>query len=354
LYPKGKNKIRIFLGISEFLRTFASVQTVPFHIAYLLIRHECVIVPGLGAFVVSSSEGEKNYRWGILSPPESFLGFNPEIKQNDGLLAGSIAKEKELSAEDANRLIEQYVTYLLYSLDKGKRVQIPGVGILYAKDNKKVFQPSRALSCNALNYGLSSFSLPYANDLQIEALNSPPKKNKEVVWIPVSRKFISYCGSVAAALLVMCFIPTPLNNGRFFPKRTQYASLVGLSSRNPVEEEITASVSEEIQIPADTPLIQKEIKTSPPAKPEIRPIRKAAFHYYIIIASLPDRASANKVLTGFQSKFKEATLLYSDGRYRIYTRRFEDKAEAETFLARFRKNHPERKDAWLLAQKDKD
>jgi len=137
------------------------MQNIPFHIAYLLTRHECVIVPGLGAFVVSSSGREKINRWGILSPPESFLGFNSEITHNDGLLSNSLAKEKKSSYREADQLIEQYVTGVLQSLEDGKRVHIPWVGSLYSKDNKKLFQPERTLSCNAFNYGLTGFSMPY-------------------------------------------------------------------------------------------------------------------------------------------------------------------------------------------------
>jgi hypothetical protein len=118
------------------------MQNIPFHIAYLLLRHECVIVPGLGAFVASPSDREKTKRWGILSPPEFFLGFNPEIKHNDGLLANSVAKEKKCSYKEANLLIDQYVTDVLQALDEGKEVRIPWVGSLHSEENKKWFQPA--------------------------------------------------------------------------------------------------------------------------------------------------------------------------------------------------------------------
>jgi hypothetical protein len=135
------------------------MQSIPFHIAYLLTRHECVIVPGLGAFVIIPSDRETTSRWSILSPPENFLEFNPEIKYDDGLLANSIAKEKKNSFKEANLLIADYVSHILHSLDKGEKVQIPWVGCLFVKDNKKIFQPERTLSCNAFNYGLTGISL---------------------------------------------------------------------------------------------------------------------------------------------------------------------------------------------------
>jgi len=237
------------------------MQSIPFHIAYLLTQHECVIVPGLGAFVVSSSGREKTNRWGILSPPETFLGFNSEITHNDGLLSNSLAKERNISYKEANLLTEQYVTDLLQSMEEGKQVHIPWVGGLYLKDNKKLFQPERTLSCNALNYGLTNFSMPYLKDIyniQQKTNSFPKKKNKEVVWVPVNRKFITYTGSIAAALVAMCIIPTPLNNGH----RTQYASFISLPANNTDNEE-KAAPEIETPAPADSALTQKKAETPP-------------------------------------------------------------------------------------------
>jgi len=323
------------------------MQSIPFHIAYLLTRHECVIVPGLGAFVVSSSGREETNRWGILSPPETFLGFNSEITHNDGLLSNSLAKEKKISFKEANLLIEQYVTDVLKSMEAGRQVHIPWVGGLYLKNNKKLFQPERTLSCNAFNYGLKGFSMPYLKDIQdIQQKTSSfsEKKNKEVVWIPVSRKFITYTGSIAAALIAMCIIPTPLNNGNF--ECTQYASFISLPVNNTVNKEKEV-LKPETPAPADSSLTQK--KTETPPSEITTPAKAVKFHYYIVIASLPDQTSAEKTLILFQSKgFKDAAILSSDGRHRIYTNRFEDKIEAEKALIQFRKDYPANTNAWLL------
>jgi len=416
------------------------MQSVPFHIAYLLTRYECVIVPGLGAFLVSSSDIEKTSRDDIISPPQNFLVFNPEINHNDGLLANSIQKENEseFSQIEANQLIERYVKNISRSLEKGKKVQIPKVGTLFSKDNKKVFQPDKTLSCNAFYFGLGEFSLPSVEDLW-QSKDLRGKKNKEVVWIPISRKLISYVGSVAAALLAMCIIPTPLNNGNdhFNPAYAQYASLISLSPQNTVNEVHQKSSKSEtgIQTPVDEssysypypdsypdsetetqtlvdsdkmlseaeiqalvdsllkhsdppvhtednsltihsePLIQTQensysIHSDPQAQTSehahaiysenkaLLPPRSAypanppktnTLHYYIVIASLSDQISAKESLAVLQAEgFKDAAILYSNGRYRIYTNRFKDNLEAEKFLAQFRNNNPRYKDSWVL------
>lgn len=327
------------------------MKNIPFHIAYLLSRYECVVVPGFGAFVVSSSNREETSQNGILSlsPPKNSLGFNPEIRHDDGLLANSIAKEKNISYIEANRLIAQYVIRISRLLNDGKKVKIPRVGTLYSHDRERLFHPEKILSCNASYYGLTDFSLPYLEDLRKRASIFTKKREEEIVWIPVNRKFISYAGSIAAALIATCIIPTPLNDP-VSPGPTQYASLISLSTSKSVDEEIDVS-DRDIQIPADSFSLQSEIETLPSEATDDL-AETTASYYYVIIASLPDQSIAKEILAKYRSKgLKNAAILFSDGKYRVYANRFEDNSEAERFLIRFRKDYPMFRNAWLLTQK---
>jgi len=323
------------------------MQSIPFHIAYLLTQHDCVTLPGIGAFIVSSSDEEKINRWGIISPPENILGFNPKIKHNDGLLTNSIAKEKKIPFEEANLLIDQYVTYILLSLDKGEKVEIPGVGILYSKDDKRMFHPDKALSCNVLNYGLYRFSLPYLNDIQQQASILPEKKDKKPVLIPGSRKSVTYFGSVVMALIAMCIVPIPLNKGRYSPTNIQYASMPGLSMQYLSDEKEYVS-EPEIQMPGDSSLTQTETETQQSKTTSV--VRVTALHYYIIIASFQDQSTAIKTLSLIQSKgFENAAILNTDEKYHIYTNHFEDKSEAAKYLIEFKNDYPGYSNAWMLS-----
>jgi hypothetical protein len=187
--------------------------------------------------------------------------------------------------------------------------------------------------------------MPYVKDIQHQEVISSRKKDKEVVWIPVNRKFIAYTASIAAALIAMCILPAPLNNGRS-PIHTQYASLVHFSTRDTAAE-TPDSVRKAKVI---EPVVSAE--TSTPVPETVKPQNANAFHYYIIIASLPDQSSAKRTLTEFQSKgFGNSAILSSDGRYRIYANCCTDKTEAEKSLLQFRKDHPAQANAWLLRQK---
>jgi len=321
------------------------MSSIPFHIAYLLTRHECVIVPDLGAFIVFPSDKEKTNRCEIFSPPENSLQFSHKIKYNDGLLANSIAKECSCSDEEANALIAQYVAAISHSLSEGEKVEIPKVGILYSNDNTPLFQPDKMLSCNAGSYGLTEFSLPPLNDLSSQT-NISAKENKESNLTPVNRKSINYLGSIALALTAMCIIPTPISHDNFSTAYKLHVSLINSLPQYAVSD---SALETEMQT---YPTLSQ---TSPlPAETMHHSSKANTLRYYLVIAILPDSITAEKAIANFQFRgFKTATMLFSDGRYLIYTNYFENKDEAENYIIQFRQDNPSQANAWLLKRRDK-
>jgi hypothetical protein len=323
------------------------MQNINFHLAYLLTKHECVIIPGLGAFVVSPLTNVAKPESSTFCPPSRFLGFNPELKHNDGLLANSIVKEKNITYSEALLLVHQYTNNLLERLNNKEVVQIPWVGNLHLSQNNKItFKPALTLSCNASNYGLADISLLNIVD-HTEQIHFKPETSKDVIWIPLHRKTVTYVASAAAAVLAMFFIPTPLNNysGQI---SARYASVIHIPVKPPVTE--TANFGSDMEMPSKTVLsVEKDT-----AQITVSTIDKTyAKQYFIIVASLPDLKSAEATLKIIQSGgfFKDATIIASKERYRIGVNQFENKQEAEIFLKQFRKDNPEHASAWLLGQK---
>jgi nucleoid DNA-binding protein len=191
------------------------MQNMNFPIAYLLTKHECVIIPGFGAFVASGFEKGLAKEVGLLCTPAQSLGFNPEIKHNDGLLASFVSKSENISYKEACLKIQQYTDYLNSQLSAQRTVHIQWVGRLsLSVEQKIIFTPSYRLSCNADNFGLSNFYMPPVKDIEkyhsrISALEE--QKEKDLIYIPVNRQIIRWAGSVAAAILALFLVCTPLN-----------------------------------------------------------------------------------------------------------------------------------------------
>ena len=75
--------------MSQKSRTFANVIELERHIEILLLSNDCVIVPDLGGFMAHHREACYDEHDGMFLPPQRTLGFNPQLKLNDSLLAQS-------------------------------------------------------------------------------------------------------------------------------------------------------------------------------------------------------------------------------------------------------------------------
>jgi len=380
------------------------MQSIPFYISYLLTKHECVIVPDLGAFVVSSLDKETK-RWDILSPPEKSLEFIAEINNNDGLLTYCITKAEKCSSEEAELIISQFVNEAFASFEQGKSVDIPCVGSLYYKDDKILFRPERILSCNSQNYGLEGFTMPRHEDVMQEEVtsNMKSKRKKHSTPPPDKRKYIYIACAIAIVLLFVLIVLSILLSPLEFKNRnssdtSDIESVSEHKSQDIAPEDVniskdtiqmqgkpseiqaidaTIQVREEVKdsekvvslesqttvvIPekeSSTPDNEKVIiaeKVSSTSNQEVATINEKAKkvktnnnYYYNVVASYTTLRTAKASLSLFHSKgFKNAGILEFPGRFRIYTHRFENREEAEKFNIEFRMTNPEHSDAYVL------
>jgi hypothetical protein len=311
------------------------MKEISFHIAYLLTKHECLVIPGFGALVASSMPASKKELGEMFSPPTRLLSFNPEIKHNDGLLAHSLSAVKKIPYRDADILVKQYVNQLNDLLYRDKTVHIQWAGNFFlSSGNKIIFTPATHLSCNAIHFGLNHFSL-----LPLKDLNVGTAPVSEIITISVRRRTLAWTASVAAAVLALFLVPVSLNNspGRPMQKASFFSifhSPGNPKTGNPVLQDTSLVVSGTAAI-----LPERSLIATPPA-----------FNYYVIIASLPTEKAARITLSDLKKEgFPQAAIVSRQGRHRIYIDRFEKKKEAEIYLDAFRRDHPKHADAWLFS-----
>ena len=77
------------MDISGKSSTFVKMFSIIEHIEYLISDHDCVVVPGLGAFIAQYIHAEIDLERGVILPPRRVLSFNAAVCHNDGVLAGS-------------------------------------------------------------------------------------------------------------------------------------------------------------------------------------------------------------------------------------------------------------------------
>ena len=98
-----------YLFFSKKKSNFAVVIEISRHIEILLLSNDCVIVPGLGGFMAHHIDSRYEEDENLFLPPLRTLGFNPQLKINDSLLAQSYVEAYDISYPEALRRIEDEV-----------------------------------------------------------------------------------------------------------------------------------------------------------------------------------------------------------------------------------------------------
>ncbi|MBO7417689.1 MAG: SPOR domain-containing protein [Bacteroidaceae bacterium] len=150
------------------------------HIASLLLENDCVIIPGFGGFIAHYNPAQLVEEDHLFLPPMRIVGFNPQLRINDGLLAQSYMSVYGTTFPDAVKMIEQQVKELTSSLHETGRMELENVGELHFNIHGKYeFTPFDNRISTPGFYGLDSFKI-------LELKNLQPKQ--EVTELPITSK----------------------------------------------------------------------------------------------------------------------------------------------------------------------
>ncbi len=159
--------------------TFAVVIELERHIEILLLSNDCVIVPDFGGFMAHHVDARYDKDDHLFLPPLRTLGFNPQLKMNDSLLAQSYIEAYDISYPEAIKRIEDEVRELKQRLENEGTYELNDLGtISMNEDGHYEFQPCEAGLLTPELYGLSSFEmLPLSS-------SSTKKPGNEEVAVP--------------------------------------------------------------------------------------------------------------------------------------------------------------------------
>lgn len=132
--------------------------TIDQHISDLLYYHECVVVPGFGAFLTRYFSAEVHSATNMFRPPSKRVAFNARINDNDGLLAKHVATVEGVSYQRALESIAITVRSWQRILRSGKKINLHGVGrLFYDEQGLLQFNPTHDVNYNIKSYGLNIF-----------------------------------------------------------------------------------------------------------------------------------------------------------------------------------------------------
>ena len=236
------------------------------HIERLLLTHDCVILPKFGGFVLqilpaTYEEEEHSFR-----PMRKEVMFNVTLQHTDGLLSESYMQTYGVDYRKAQLMLEEDIEALNVSLEQDKRITLGRIGTFsIGEEGQTIFTPGDSGVFNADSYGLSSFHFPVLRSLEEEreevALLTG-KKNKDVFYIPVSRKLIRVVAASAAAVALFFVVSTPVKEVNLSAYTASFVptEMINYRFEEPISQLEEIQVSQEDEMVAEvTPKIEATI-----------------------------------------------------------------------------------------------
>ena len=355
------------------------------HIETLLLENDCVIVPGFGGFVAHYSPATRVKEENIFLPPTRTIGFNPQLKLNDGVLVQSYMSAYDTSFADASRIVEKEVNEFIGLLHEEGKAHLDNIGEIQSNiyGNYEFVPYDYKITTPSL-YGLDSFEIHELSALQQKEkvlIPTYPEKEKKTFEISINRAYLRNAAAMIAAIVLFFAFSTPVENTDV--QKNNYAQLLPSELFEQIEKQSvaitpvyvkndaaqqakkffassastkTSSAKKHTTDKAKTskPIAVREVKvvkqeTAAPA-PAVKSQESANHPFHIIVAGGISLKDAEAIATQLKSKgFADAKALNTDDKVRVSISSFNNRDEATKQLLELRKNETY-KNAWLLAK----
>ncbi len=342
---------------------FAPMISIDRHISRLIASHDCVIVPGFGAFLSHRISAHYNAEEQVYMPPRRTLCFNAQITMDDALLTTAYMQQYGISYNQAAILMKDDIKKLKKRLSRKGQLYFGELGTLSMNiDGVISFEPAENCIDDPDNYGM--MPLPLAMLTQ---------KEEPTITIKIKRNRISQYVAAAAAIIIMFIFVTPLSDHTFrndkkaslgsfaSPEQISMMQQVGAQAPAtsvksiceicPIEESVkpeVAPVAPQVQEEQPVSVAVAEVSESAPAHAPVETPKQitTSLKYHIIVASSPTEENADLAIKELTSKaVYDYSKVESNGRFRISAGDYETQADAQVALSDIQATFP---DAWVL------
>ena len=334
----------------------------------MIAQHNCVIMPGVGAFLAHRVPAYYSAAERVFMPPHRELGFNPQVTVDDALLLSEYMSDGMMSYEEANRSLANDIDSLRSRLSDNGIVCFGDLGTFEMDINGKISFTAKANSIDdPHNYGFEPLLIAPLKEL----------KKKDIV---IKRSSISRYISAIAAAIVAIFVLIPIGSSiydssiqlsvaGFVPVENVTKPVVTATAESPVVLEETAEAVCEIAPVEDTVtahIFTAPTETEPVAIEEIEQVveveqvteevvpaveepatvvNENKKQYHIIVASTPNAKNAQQAIFELSTRVKaDYKVVEGDRRFRIAIESYDNEADTNVALERIHTTFP---DAWV-------
>ena len=378
--------------ISQKKLNFALVIELERHIEILLLSNDCVIVPDLGGFMAHHVDACYDEDEHTFLPPFRTLGFNPQLKINDSLLALSYVEAYDISYPEAIQRIEDEVTELKMHIETEGAYELYDIGQLALnEEGNYIFTPCESGILTPSLYGLDAFDMmpmlpavvttPTTANIKVETATSVPVGNVSDInereedydddTVRIKFSWIRNTVAIAAILLAIFLLALPtgktemmtrtisnINNGLFFGMMTEKdtnASKISISrsdergprSENTQKADIQDKSVADLQ---DKSVADSAVVTS--TNGNLTPhstLHTPQKQFCIVLASYVSMRNANAFIERLQKQgYDQAEIFERNNIRRVIYGHYASENDAYNDLRRFHRQS-ETAEAWVMS-----
>lgn len=200
------------------------MENLAIHIEYLLRHHQCVVVPGVGAFMADWRSARYDEVSGRFMPPQRVVTFNAAIRHDDGVLVSSVGRRRRVGFAEARDIVGRSVNSILRILESGEEMAFGNVGRLRreSSEGRLIFMPridaelSMAISgrmpLDMRRHAADRDLSVAAGAPAVEAPSAPQSRkfSDKNYYIAINKRLAHTAAAVvvAASLVLAIFLPT--------------------------------------------------------------------------------------------------------------------------------------------------
>jgi hypothetical protein len=324
------------------------------YIQQLLLEHECVVIPQLGALITANQGSKIDFVDKSILPPSKIISFNRAVSQNDGLLINRIHQQENMTYEQSTLVVKQWVALIHSRLVQKEIVNLEAIGTLRMDYEGNIqFQEIPSQNYDLQSYGLPKLTLqPIVKDShRVEAIESFVRQQNDAIHeviIPFAtagkvkkRRNVFAYAAVMLALIGLAIgsfwiLGAPVPNCEWIQHNEMVSffknvSFPALASRTPAKPAVAAPKVEQATIIKNTEeqKIEKSLQTGILPHHYSYYLENPSQEYFLIFYQTQKQQDAERMRMKYRSEGMDTRILKIDSTYNVTFYFFKKKTEIE-------------------------
>jgi len=177
------------------------------YIREMLFRHDCVIIPGFGAFIGNYFPARTDRREGLFLPPSRKITFNRHLTGNDGLLIGHISSNLGTGYGEARDIVLAWADDLRRKIMTGNPVPMDHLGTFSLNyEGAIIFEPDTTVNYLLSSYGLTAYHRQPVTGIDVRKMVLE-KRQEPSVSQPSVRSLLTRAAVIIPVMVALALVP---------------------------------------------------------------------------------------------------------------------------------------------------